>query len=169
MRTAALKFRARSDHKKKKNRRRYFILTRPLSLLAFRRCCALTNDVVFFNLYKEYKSALISYAKTLLLKIPQPYISSTAMMTAQLRKDKEDPVNPKTASYRLPPGEETTVCHVIDTCEYCVDTIEALEELIKDKIDEKYKETVDMYDEGEEFGEVSSIGLRILISGLENR
>jgi len=133
------------------------------------RCCALTNDVVFFNLYKEYKSALISYAKTLLLKIPQPYISSTAMMTAQLRKDKEDPVNPKTASYRLPPGEETTVCHVIDTCEYCVDTIEALEELIKDKIDEKYKETVDMYDEGEEFGEVSSIGLRILISGLENR
>lgn len=110
-----------------------------------------------------------SYAKTLLMKIPQPYVSSMAMAAQQLRKDKDDPVNPKMANYRLPSGEETTVCHVIDTCEYCVDTIEALEELIKDKIDESYKDTVDMMDEGDEFGEGTTIALRVLISGLENR
>lgn len=91
------------------------------------------------------------------------------MAAQQLRKDKDDPVNPKMANYRLPSGEETTVCHVIDTCEYCVDTIEALEELIKDKIDESYKDTVDMMDEGDEFGEGTTIALRVLISGLENR
>ena len=47
-------------------------------------------------------------------------------------------------SYRIPPDEEVTICHVIDTCEYCADTVEALEDLIRDKIDEKYKDKIDM-------------------------
>jgi hypothetical protein len=31
------------------------------------------------------------------------------------------------------------VCHVITTCRYCADTLEALEDLIRDTIDEEFK------------------------------
>ena len=105
------------------------------------RCCALTTGQVFFNVYKEYKVALTAYSKALLGKMPQPYISSSSMLSNQLSGNAApSAANPKTATYRIPPGEEVTVCNVINTCEYAVETIEPLEELMKDKIDETYQE-----------------------------
>ena len=134
------------------------------------RCCALTTGQVFFNLYKEYRDALTAYSKALMAKMPQPYVSSTAMLSNQLSGNAAPAAaNPKTANYRVPAGEEVTVCNVINTCEYAVDTIEPLEELIKDKIDETYEETVDLMDSQDEFNEVTTVAIRILISGLESR
>jgi hypothetical protein len=71
--------------------------------------------------------------------------------------------------YRIPPGEEVTICHVIDTCEYCADTVEALEDLIRDKIGSKYKEKVDMSEDQDAFQEVTAKSIRVLVSGLEQR
>ena len=73
------------------------------------------------------------------------------------------------AVYRIPPGEEVTICHVIDTCEYCADTVEALEDLIRDKIGDRYKEKIDMGDEQGAFQDVTAKSIRVLVSGLEQR
>ena len=70
---------------------------------------------------------------------------------------------------RIPPGEEVTVCHVINTCEYCADTVEALEDLIRDKIGDKYKDKIDMSEEQSAFQDVTAKSLRVLVSGLEQR
>jgi hypothetical protein len=55
---------------------------------------------------------------------------------------------------------------VINTCEYCSDTIEALQDLIVDKIDLQYKEQVDMTSKRDAFQDVTAKGIKILVSGL---
>ena len=64
------------------------------------------------------------------------------------------------AIYCIPPGEETTICHVIDTCEYCLNTVEALQDLITDKIKENQKTKIDMTNEQEAFHDVTAKGIR---------
>ena len=39
------------------------------------------------------------------------------------------------------------ICHAINTCEYCADTIPQLETLIQGKIDPAYKEHINFDDE----------------------
>jgi hypothetical protein len=53
--------------------------------------------------------------------------------------------------------------------EYCADTVEALEELIRDKIGDKYKDKIDMSEEQGAFQDVTAKSLRVLVSGLEQR
>jgi len=134
---------------------------------SFRRCTQLTTGVVLFNLHKEYKAALAKFAKMLLDKMPSPHVSVMAGLNT-MGQDKAPP-NPRTSVYRIPPGEEETICLVVDTCEYCVDTVEALEELITERLNESFKSNVDLMDSQDEFNDVTSIGLRILVSGLDSR
>ena len=134
------------------------------------RCTALTTGVVFFNLYKQYKASLGDYSKMLHSKMPQPFVQNALMAgLANAGGTDKPPPNPRTSNYKIPPGEEEVVCLAIDTCEYCVDTIDALAELIKDKVDEPFKESIDLMDVQDEFNDVTSVGLRILVSGLESR
>jgi len=135
------------------------------------RCSMLTTGRTFFDLYKAYKNALSLYCKCLTNKMPQPYVQSSGLGAINLGGGGNPNPNPSraTATYKIPPEGEVTVAYVIDTCEYCVDTIEALEELIKDKIDETYKESIDFEDAQDELQDVTSTGLRVLVSGLENR
>jgi hypothetical protein len=71
--------------------------------------------------------------------------------------------------YRIPKGDETLICHVIDTCEYCTETVEALQDLILDKIDEDFKSKIDMSAEEEAFHDVTAKGIKVLVSGLVHR
>eukprot|EP00520_Triparma_pacifica_P006346 CAMPEP_0118656486 /NCGR_PEP_ID=MMETSP0785-20121206/13513_1 /TAXON_ID=91992 /ORGANISM="Bolidomonas pacifica, Strain CCMP 1866" /LENGTH=779 /DNA_ID=CAMNT_0006549345 /DNA_START=237 /DNA_END=2573 /DNA_ORIENTATION=- len=132
------------------------------------RGTALTTGVVFFNLYKEYKGALQRFSKVLQEKMPAPYVAINVLASLNAGAEKAPP-NPRTSNYKVAQGEEETVCLAIDTCEYCAETIEALEELIKEKVDEGFKDSVDLMDVQDEFFTVSSIALRILVSGLDNR
>jgi hypothetical protein len=66
-------------------------------------------------------------------------------------------------------GEEVMVCHVITTCEYCADTLEALEDLIRDTIDEEFKSKIDMMEDQEAFHDITAKAIRVLVSGLTNR
>lgn len=60
------------------------------------------------------------------------------------KQQQDGPSSVQTASYRVPPGEEVTVCHVIGTCEYCAETVEALEDLIRDMVDDEFKSKIEM-------------------------
>jgi hypothetical protein len=69
----------------------------------------------------------------------------------------------------IPPGGEITVCHVISTCEYCVDTVEALQDLIRDTIEPEFQEKIDMTNQQEAYHDVTAKSLRVLVAGLMNR
>lgn len=136
------------------------------------RCTALTKGNAFLLLCNAFKDSLRKYSLILNGKLPQPHVVSTTAVVGGLSipgsfGNKQD-AN-QGSSYRLPKGEEVTVCHVISTCEYCADTVEALEELIRDTIDEKYRSKIDLMREQETFHDITAKAIRVLVSGLTNR
>ena len=128
------------------------------------RCTKLTRGRTLFLLFRAFQDTLRQYAQVLALKFP------SQMATINIASLSGSGVGENAAaSYRIPEGEETTICHVIDTCEYCVDTVEALQDLITDKIEERYKAKMDMNREQEAFQDVTAKGIRVLVSGLCQR
>lgn len=128
------------------------------------RCTALTRGATFFDLYKAFEESLKKYAVVLSQKYPTA-ISTTNISVIRVTALAS---SNNSASYKIPVGEEVTICHVIDTCEYCADTVEALEELIRDKMEDTLKDKIDLSSSQEAFYDVTAKGLRVLVSGLEN-
>lgn len=140
------------------------------------RCTNLTKGNTFFLLYNAFQDSLSKYSQVLSSKLPPPLPSKSVgplnMPPVPFAKNPLQQVDPpptQTASYKVPPGEEVTVCHVIGTCEYCAETVEALEDLIRDTIDDEFKDKIDMMAQQEAFHEITAKAIRILVSGLENR
>lgn len=136
------------------------------------RCTALTKGNAFFLLYKAFKGSLRKYAQILNSKLPSQSTHPTATVggiSIAGSFGKQESNQAATASYRIPKGEEVMVCHVITTCEYCADTLEALEDLIRDTIDEEFKSKIDMMEDQEAFHDITAKAIRILVSGLNNR
>lgn len=133
------------------------------------RCTALTRGKAFFLLYKAFKDALRKYALVLDRKLPAPMAAQSPGVGLSLGGTFSKTDNATAAHYRIPPGEEVTVCHVISTCEYCADTLEALEELIRDTIDGEYKSKIDMMSDQEGYHDITAKSIRVLVSGLTRR
>lgn len=137
------------------------------------RCTALTKGNTFFLLYQAFQDSLRKYSQVLLSKLPPPLPQKTggALMPPVpfAKQQSSDATHAQLASYQVPAGEEVTVCHVIGTCEYCAETVEALEELIRETVDEEFKSKIDMMGQQEAFHEITAKAIRVLESGLENR
>jgi len=127
-----------------------------------------------FLLYKAFQDTLRKYAQVLSGKFPSAISTAAATISGiniSLPVSSGGGGGDSNGSgiYRIPTGEETTICHVIDTCEYCADTVEALQDLIGDKIEDRYKSKIDMGNEQEVFHDVTAKGIRVLVSGLASR
>ncbi|KAL7555903.1 hypothetical protein ACA910_010851 [Epithemia clementina (nom. ined.)] len=145
------------------------------------RCTALTKGKPFFQLYQAFSNALRKYASILDGKLPKPTnaLSTSAMAgisIAGLGKSAASgsgtaSESSSTESFKIPPGEEVIICHVVSTCEYCAETVEALEELIMDTMDDKlpYKSKVSMTADQEAFHDLTAKSIRVLVSGLIHR
>lgn len=138
------------------------------------RCTALTKGSAFRLLYQAFKDSLHKYSQILNAKLPSPVATPSSVVggisiPGSFGGKQDSKQSGSTASYRLPAGEEVTVCHVISTCEYCAETTEALEDLIRDTIDEEYKDKIDMMAEQEVFHDTTAKSIRVLVSGLSNR
>ena len=149
------------------------------------RCTALTKEKTFYLLQRSFQKKLRSYANVLEKKLPPP-LSQNVVAKLALSSipgasggggggggaggiySSSTPASSNMV-YRIPAGDEVTICHVIDTCEYCSDTVEALEDLIRDKIGDKYKASIDMSEEQGAFQDVTAKSIRVLVSGLEQR
>jgi len=140
------------------------------------RCTVLTKGSPFFYLCQSFKDTLRKYATVLSGKLPSPTSGTTvvggitisASVGGLVASGGNKEVS-STSTYKIAPGGEENVCHVIATCEYCADTVEALEDLIKETIEDSYKVKVDMSGEQEAFHDVMARGIKVLVSGLENR
>ena len=85
------------------------------------RCTALTKEKTFFLLQRSFQKKLQSYAKVLDKKLPQPQTQIVAKMASLANIQTGDSTQTTNTVYRIPTGQEVTVCYVIDTCEYCAD------------------------------------------------
>jgi hypothetical protein len=131
------------------------------------RCTALTKGNAFFLLYQAFQDSLQKYAQVLSSKLPPALPPrSTGLNIVNVPFAKQEGGLP---SYRVPKDEEVTVCHVIGTCEYCAETVEALQDLIRDTVDVQYKEKIDMMGQQEAFHDITAKAIRVLVSGLETR
>ncbi len=113
------------------------------------RCTALTKGNTFFLLFRAFQDSLLKYSQVLSSKLPPPLPQKPqggplSMPPVPFAKQQIDGPSVQSASYRVPAGEEVTVCHVIGTCEYCAETVEALEDLIRDTVDDEFKSKIDM-------------------------
>jgi hypothetical protein len=138
------------------------------------RCTALTKGNAFFLLHQAFQDSLRKYAQVLSSKLPPPIpqpsnVGGLSIANVQFGKKEGTTTPAQMRLYRVPKGEEVTVCHVIGTCEYCADTVEALEDLIRDTIDDGYKAKIDMMGQQEVFHDITAKSIRVLVSGLENR
>ncbi|KAG7359706.1 Vps53 vacuolar sorting complex protein [Nitzschia inconspicua] len=140
------------------------------------RCTNLTKGNTFFLLYNAFQDSLRKYAQVLSSKLPPPLPAKTVgplnmppvpFAKNPLQQTEAPPA--QAATYKVPVGEEVTICHVIGTCEYCAETVEALEDLIRDTIDDEFKDKIDMMAQQEAFHEITAKAIRVLVSGLENR
>ena len=159
------------------------------------RCTALTKGKPFYQLYQTFSNSLRKYSSILDGKLPKP-VSQNALTSSSMAAitiaglGKSTSVGASSGSgggggggtnaleggsnaesYKIPPGEEVIICHVISTCEYCAETVEALEELIVDTMDDKlpYKAKINMSIEQEAFHDLTAKSIRVLVSGLMNR
>lgn len=138
------------------------------------RCTALTKGNTFYLLHKAFKDSLKKYSQVLSSKLPAPLPQKSVgplniPPVPFANKQLQDTTPSHTSSYRVPLGEEVTVCHVIGTCEYCAETVEALEDLIRDTVDDEFKSKIEMMGTQEVFHEITAKSIRILVSGMKNR
>lgn len=140
------------------------------------RCTAMTTGKPFYLLYRSIQDSLRKYAQVLDSKLPAPLAnSSISGISIPASFGQAQFAGSASASgiaspiYRLPKGEEVTICHVIATCEYCADTVEALEDLIRDTMEDEYCSRVDMSSDQEAFHDITAKAIRVLVSGLTAR
>mmetsp|Transcript_69 Transcript_69/g.358 ORF Transcript_69/g.358 Transcript_69/m.358 type:complete len:834 (-) Transcript_69:43-2544(-) len=107
-----------------------------------KRCTALTTGQAFFNLHKLYKECLKAYSDLLEAKVQ----GTLAKMAA---------------------GDEKVLCYVVTTAEYCGETVPQLEELVRQRIDGSYKESIDMANEQDAFQDASAVAITGIVSALE--
>ena len=61
------------------------------------------------------------------------------------------------------------MCHAIDTYEYCANTVDTLQNIIRDKIENHCQPKIDMEEKHGMFRNVTGKGVHGLVSGLVQR
>ena len=120
-------------------------------------------------LYKAFCDKLRKFSSVLSNKYPSPSTAASAVISLVPPSASSSLLSGGAANYRISSGDEIVICHVINTCEYCSETIESLQDLIADKIDPKFKDQVDMTAKQDAFQDVTAKGIKILVAGLERR
>eukprot|EP00753_Platysulcus_tardus_P003080 PLAT12242.1.p1 GENE.PLAT12242.1~~PLAT12242.1.p1 ORF type:complete len:894 (-),score=458.83 PLAT12242.1:72-2753(-) len=119
-----------------------------------KRCTMLSTGDAFFQLYSAFKRGLQLYSNVLTSKLPRPQsIASFGGIEG----------------YRLAAGAEMSVCYVMNTAGYCLDTLEQLEGMLRGKIDADFKERISFEEEEDAFSDAQAAARAVLISGLELR
>lgn len=134
------------------------------------RCTAMTKGKAFFLLFQSFQDSLNKYAQVLSSKLPVNGSEKPSVAVGGLKLTASSfGKHAENSSTIIPPGGEVTVCHVISTCEYCVDTVEALQDLIRDTIDAEFQERIDVTNQQDHFHDVTAKSIRVLVAGLMNR
>ncbi|CAO1310400.1 unnamed protein product [Diamesa tonsa] len=147
------------------------------------QCTQLSNGKPMFDLVLVYKKYLREFAlKILENQIPKvthtqhPSIGSSMNLLKQ-----KDFQNLQTAANqvihsfmkegemaRYTKDERILICKILTTSEYCLETVQQLEEKLKEKIDVQFIDKVDLSEEMDQFHRVISHCIQILVQDIEN-
>lgn len=64
--------------------------------------------------------------------------------------------------------ERILICKILTTSEYCLETVQQLEEKLKEKIDPTYAENVDLSEEKDVFHRVMGHCIQLLVQDIDN-
>jgi hypothetical protein len=123
---------------------------------SLKRCTGFSTGITFLSLSKEFRICLQQYAESLKFRCPTPTF-------AQGYKSDKRPI------YVLTKSIEVTLCRIIRTGEYCVDTVPALETMMKARIKPVYQNDVDFSAQIDSFNDLVSFAMGVLASGEVNR
>lgn len=118
-----------------------------------KRCTALTNGQTFFDLQNEFKRCLQSYSLRLLQKLPASPPGGTNDSSG--------------VRVKLGEKQEEELCFVINTAEYCAETLPSLEEVIRAKIDKAFADSIELANEIDTFHDVGAAAMKSIVGGLE--
>ncbi|KAF0695311.1 Aste57867_13870 [Aphanomyces stellatus] len=121
-----------------------------------KRCTALTVGQTFFDLHVEFKHTLGMYSNRLVAKLP-PFVSiETPAAAAQATK------------WRLADKQEEELCFVINTAEYCAETLPSLEDAIRGKIDPAFTDAIELSKEIDTYHDVGASAMKCIVLGIDN-
>ncbi|CRK95527.1 CLUMA_CG008996, isoform A [Clunio marinus] len=148
------------------------------------QCTQLSNGKTMFDLVLVYKKYLREYAiKILENQTPKVSITTTNAtisnsMSLLKQKDFQNlqsAANQVIHSFlkegeipRYTKDERILICKILTTSEYCLETIQQLEEKLKEKIDPTFANNVDLSDEKDVFHRVMGHCIQLLVQDLEN-
>lgn len=112
---------------------------------AMNRCLSFNNGKIFYDLVNSFDQVFHHYANSLLLNKIKSYSaylqSNISSLINTINQNQIQQGNQ--SSYRnLTEDDIKIICLVINTCDYCFNTITALSESIKSKLDEKYNDKI---------------------------
>ncbi|RHY24119.1 hypothetical protein DYB32_008965 [Aphanomyces invadans] len=122
-----------------------------------KRCTALTIGQTFFDLHLEFKYCLGLYASRLLAKLPG-FVSAGDSPATQTQA----------AKWRLGDKQEEELCFVINTAEYCAETLPSLEDAIRAKVDKAFAEAIDLSKEIDTYHDVGAAAMKCIVLGIDN-
>ncbi|KAF4033633.1 Vps53-like [Phytophthora infestans] len=126
---------------------------------SIKRCTALTNGQTFFDLQNEFKHCFQLYSQRLLAKLP----AASTGPSGGLDSSSSGAGN----KVKLSDKQEEELCFVINTAEYCAETLPSLEEVIRAKIDKAYSEAIELSQEIDTFQDVGAAAMKCIVAGLE--
>ncbi|XP_055605694.1 vacuolar protein sorting-associated protein 53 homolog [Uranotaenia lowii] len=146
------------------------------------QCTQLSNEKPMYDLTLVFKKYLREYSiKVLDARIPklqQP--SSSASISSSMSLLTKDLQNLSTAAGQvihnfLKEGEAPRfniedikkICYVLATAEYCLETVQQLEDKLKEKIDKAYVNRIDLSDEKDVFHRTISNCIQLLVQDLD--
>lgn len=147
------------------------------------QCTQLSNGKTMFDLVLVYKKYLREYALKI-LENQTPKVSANANATISnsmsLLKQKDfqnlqSAANQVIHSFmkegevpRYTRDERILICKILTTSEYCLETVQQLEEKLKEKIDPNFADNIDLSDEKDVFHRVISHCIQLLVQDIEN-
>lgn len=147
------------------------------------QCTQLSNGKTMFDLVLVYKKYLREYAQKILEnQMPKvsaaPNSSISNSMSLLKQKDFQNlqsAANQVIHSFmkegevpRYTKEERILICKILTTSEYCLETVQQLEEKLKEKIDPNYAENIDLSEEKDVFHRVISHCIQLLVQDIEN-
>ncbi len=119
-----------------------------------KRCSGYSTGQTMYQVQKEYQEVLSQYSNVMIGKLPKPHSGSGTG-----------------ASYRFGDGNAvlTMACLVINTAEYCSETVPQLGDMVREKIDDAFAEHVNFDAVEDCYYDAINVAVRVLSTGLEAR
>ena len=137
---------------------------------SLKRCSALTTGQTLFDLSRAFQKVLRQYAGRLITRLPSSGQGGAGnAMGLGATVAQAGPAGSTDWHVRFAEGEEEVVCLVINTAEYCYETVEQLEASVSKKVDAPFRGKIDLSQAQDDFSAVITAALSTLVVGLETR